>query len=366
MFFANDHEGKRVHIRSADPSKVYTCPLCKEELTQRHGTTNEHCFAHKKGSDCDQWGCMSMWHNEWQKQFPEESQEVVLRGDNEIHRADISINNMVIEFQSSPISAEELQKRICFYTKFGLLVFVFDVQDKSINVNENMAFWSSPSRSILPPDNALYFLFLQISKDQLLLVDRQIDGWSKFRITRTYSKDEFIDAINTNRLILTLYSSMYTSFRSQLHMKDSVISSLHNTISSLKKEKLTDIQVQRDIKAEAQRQINELEKRIDELNYKLDELTKLKSIEVEKIVEKEIPVPKIIEKEKPVYLEKAYTLAKKALREEILTEVGRYISVAATNNEREKHYSRTLLDRNLTKVIDKLCITKNIEEKPEK
>ena len=61
---------------------------------------------------------MSDWHYDWQNQFPVDNQEIVFTKDNKIHRADVFINNTVIEFQHSPITEAEFNDRNNFYKSF--------------------------------------------------------------------------------------------------------------------------------------------------------------------------------------------------------------------------------------------------------
>lgn len=77
---------------------------------------------------------MSEWHLSWQRRFPEEYREVVIEKNGIKHRADICINNTVIEFQHSPITGEEIAKRNNFYLYCGYqIVWVFDATDKIKN-----------------------------------------------------------------------------------------------------------------------------------------------------------------------------------------------------------------------------------------
>ena len=74
---------------------------------------------------------MSEWHFEWQSKFPIDSREVVVERDGVVHRADILINDTVIEFQHSPINGEEFEARNSFYKNCGYrVVWLFDVADK--------------------------------------------------------------------------------------------------------------------------------------------------------------------------------------------------------------------------------------------
>ncbi len=65
---------------------------------------------------------MSDWHRRMQNYFSKEYQEVVVSHKGITHRADVIIGDIVIEFQNSPLSAEEFYERNKFYTECGYRV----------------------------------------------------------------------------------------------------------------------------------------------------------------------------------------------------------------------------------------------------
>ena len=157
MFVALNKDKKRVHISNVLDKETYYCPICGDELRTRQGTTNAHHFAHKNNSNCaekDGWHYdMSDWHYDWQKQFPVDNQEIVFAKNNKIHRADVFINNTVIEFQHSPITEAEFNDRNNFYKSFGYKVlWIFDAIDKEVeylkdtNNDERLLSWKHPIR----------------------------------------------------------------------------------------------------------------------------------------------------------------------------------------------------------------------------
>lgn len=142
MFIALNANGERVSIENATKDNQYFCPICGELLTIRatDSLAVKTHFAHKRGTICyDDWTHdMSEWHLSWQKQFPEQYREVVIEKNGIKHRADICINNTVIEFQHSPITGEEITKRNDFYISCGYqVVWVFDATDKIKNCIED-------------------------------------------------------------------------------------------------------------------------------------------------------------------------------------------------------------------------------------
>lgn len=144
MFIALNENGERVSIENATKGKQYFCEECNAAVIIR--AKDSLCmrphFAHKHKSDCwyDYENCMSEWHREWQNKFPKNCREVVVKNKETSikHRADIFINNTVIEFQHSPITAEEIAKRNDFYLGCGYqVVWVFDATDKIKNSIED-------------------------------------------------------------------------------------------------------------------------------------------------------------------------------------------------------------------------------------
>lgn len=176
MFIAKDKEGNKIAIEEAVRGGEYFCPICGGAVivkAKNSEAVREH-FAHKNKTECDSWNYdMSDWHRAWQNYFPKECQEVVVQKDGIKHRADVLINNTVIEFQHSPIAAEEIAERNRFYTECGhKVVWVFDAEGKIKNKNaavdtidpilcaETDLCWKRPKRefSIKTPENVTIYL----------------------------------------------------------------------------------------------------------------------------------------------------------------------------------------------------------------
>lgn len=132
MFIALNSIGERVGAAEAIIGKDYYCPICGEEVLLRNGQIREMHFSHKAGVCTDAWHYdMSEWHRHKQSFFPIECQEVVVVNEGIKHRADVLIDDIVIEFQHSPISVKEFCDRNDFYTAIGLkVVWVFDVDEQ--------------------------------------------------------------------------------------------------------------------------------------------------------------------------------------------------------------------------------------------
>lgn len=122
MEYALTADHHRVHALDAEKGQEYYCPVCGNQVIPRQGEVNSWHFAHVT-SCVDDWKYdMSEWHRNWQNRFPESTREVVIEYKGESHRADILTGGCVIEFQHSPITSTEFERRNLFYTKAGYKV----------------------------------------------------------------------------------------------------------------------------------------------------------------------------------------------------------------------------------------------------
>lgn len=178
MEFAINNNNDRIHASDANNQEEYFCPLCNKKVILRNGQINADHFAHKSKCD-DPWNYdMSIWHCEWQQQFPKKNQEVVIAFNGEKHRADVMACGYVIEFQHSPITADEFNERNKFYLSYGKkVIWIFDLSDEfesghidcyeewSNNTDNGGKFkWSYPKRFLqnyLPQINKDIIVFFQ-------------------------------------------------------------------------------------------------------------------------------------------------------------------------------------------------------------
>lgn len=116
-----------------EPSKHLhgSCSLCGGEVFARCGPVRIAHWAHKSVDDCETYSRdMSAWHKGWQDKFPEAWREepIIDLKIPERHRADIlTAENLVIEFQHSPIDEEEQLAREKFYSSHSSgMVWVVD------------------------------------------------------------------------------------------------------------------------------------------------------------------------------------------------------------------------------------------------
>nr|WP_275040332.1 competence protein CoiA family protein [Haloplasma contractile] len=124
---------KKVEIWNSTEKEDYFCPSCGSKLKRRLGTVNAHHFSHIK-TTCDPWYKeKSEWHKNWQSIFPIDNREVIKISKESKHIADVGINDTVIEFQHSSITAKELSKRNQFYLRCSRkIIWVFDCYGKDI------------------------------------------------------------------------------------------------------------------------------------------------------------------------------------------------------------------------------------------
>lgn len=75
------------------------------------------------------------WHTDWQEAFPIHAREVSFHQcDGSLRIADVAVGNLVVEFQHSGISYEEIASRTVFHRAAGRDVWwVFDRRDKDIS-----------------------------------------------------------------------------------------------------------------------------------------------------------------------------------------------------------------------------------------
>lgn len=131
MEFAINDRGMRISAYEADKDMRYTCQCCGNEVILRKGELNIWHFAHKVGECTDTWNYdMSEWHRKMQELFRPENREVVIWHGKKAHRADVLKDNIVVEFQHSPISSAEFSERNAFYLNAGYrIAWIFDVTD---------------------------------------------------------------------------------------------------------------------------------------------------------------------------------------------------------------------------------------------
>ncbi len=100
------------------PKSKGRCPFCDSDVIARCGPVRVWHWAHKSTKHCDHWWePEKQWHRDWKNSFPEQWQEQGRRDEHgELHIADVlTPHGLVLEFQHSPISREEVENRITFH-----------------------------------------------------------------------------------------------------------------------------------------------------------------------------------------------------------------------------------------------------------
>ena len=111
------------------PGMRAKCPACGDDVIAKCGGVKVWHWSHL-AADCDPWSePETEWHLTWKERFPQECREVVIGN----HRADVlTKSGIVIEFQHSSISTEEIEERESFYGE--RMMWVIDASPFSANV----------------------------------------------------------------------------------------------------------------------------------------------------------------------------------------------------------------------------------------
>lgn len=195
MQFAVNNLGCRVE---ATPGLKAVCPDCEEEVISKCGKLKIWHWSHGKDSECSQWyEPETEWHRNWKGLFSPSEREVVIERNGIRHRADIRLKNgIVIEFQHSPLSIDEIEKRENFY---GGVIWVIDSSPFFDNFEVynadsgqyNTFRWKHPRRSWCAAGAPIMIDF----EDELFEIrklhnDSRVGGWGYLR-----KKNQFIELI---------------------------------------------------------------------------------------------------------------------------------------------------------------------------
>lgn len=183
MEYAIDKGERRI---KAEPGLQGYCPICGSGVLARCGSINVWHWAHKNRKDCDPWSePETEWHLAWKRFVIPEKVEVVIKP----HRADIvGMKGVVIELQHSPISADEITERECFYKK---MVWVIDAASFAHNFvlkrkgNRETFRWKWPKRSWAA---ATCPLFLDFGNDKLFEIEKLYPS-SPEKLVETFASD---------------------------------------------------------------------------------------------------------------------------------------------------------------------------------
>ncbi len=105
--------------RTAEPKLKAVCGHCQGVVQAKCGSQVVWHWAHIAAESCDSWyEPETQWHRDWKAHFGQECSEISIIKEDIRHIADVlTKNNLVIEFQNSPISAETIREREVFYDK---------------------------------------------------------------------------------------------------------------------------------------------------------------------------------------------------------------------------------------------------------
>jgi competence protein CoiA len=172
----------------ATPKSKGICPLCKQEVISKCGEIKVWHWSHTSNKDCDNWWEHETdWHINWKNKFPKVNQEVIIGR----HRADIKINNVIIELQNSSISSEEIEERENFYKNMVWLLNGYNlVQGLKIRQKKNNNIytfrWKNPPKSWWYANKPIYIDLNIIPIEHLEsnnifnLTDIQREYWKEF------------------------------------------------------------------------------------------------------------------------------------------------------------------------------------------
>lgn len=144
MLVGLDSNGNRLYADTASKEDKCFCPYCDEQLILKKGQIRVPYFSHRVKSDCiynTDKDYKSEWHIRMQNYFPRESLEVRFIDENtkERHIADVFLTreNIVIEFQHSPIQSDEFYSRSLFHINNGRkVIWVFDESKENPKEND--------------------------------------------------------------------------------------------------------------------------------------------------------------------------------------------------------------------------------------
>jgi competence CoiA-like predicted nuclease len=141
----------------ATSRELGVCPLCHSAVRGYAGKIIINHWKHISKVDCDSWyEPETEWHRKWKNLFPDEWQENIIEKNGKKHIADIfnPVRNLVIEFQNSHISVDELHDRECFYDR---MIWVVNITPYIDNI-EWIGYWHSQYRKdvVTPVQNKCY------------------------------------------------------------------------------------------------------------------------------------------------------------------------------------------------------------------
>lgn len=198
MIFALDKTGKL--IRPDNTGHKAFCPVCGEVVNGKIYQDKANHFSHLPNLNCNlSKGLISDWHLNWQSKFD----NCEVRYPDLGLRADVVLKNgLVIEFQNSNISFEDIRKRENGYKK---MVWVFNLyhadKNKVFVSNSDIFYWEYFNKNWVLCTKPFFFhlstnMILQMREPEIYF-DENKGGYSmpclKSKIWNYYTISEFLE-----------------------------------------------------------------------------------------------------------------------------------------------------------------------------
>jgi competence CoiA-like predicted nuclease len=201
MIFAKEKNGKLVQVKESG-HKAF-CPVCNAIVTGKIYKDKVNHFAHIPDDNCGlSNGIISDWHLNWQSKFDNCEVSYPYLG----LRADVVLKNgLVIEFQNSNISFEDIRKRENGYKKMIWLFNLTQSNDDRVFIsNDDYFYWEYFKKNWILCAKPFFFhmpnnMILQI-REPKIYYDENKGGYPmpclKSRIWNYYDIEEFLQVCN--------------------------------------------------------------------------------------------------------------------------------------------------------------------------
>uniref|UniRef100_A0A6M3Y5B3 Putative competence protein CoiA-like family protein n=1 Tax=viral metagenome TaxID=1070528 RepID=A0A6M3Y5B3_9ZZZZ len=188
----------------AEPNLSASCPWCDADMISKCGDVKIWHWAHKS-NPCDT-KPETEWHLQWKTCFPDECVEIKITHKDKYKIADVqSPSGMVVEFQNSPISKEEIRDREHFY---GVMSWVFNTssafeENRIVLDGERLLEWKNPKRSWLSTQRTVY---LDLGVGVLFKVDgieKGVDDYDHLMLYikgKQIMKEDFIELMLSKKI----------------------------------------------------------------------------------------------------------------------------------------------------------------------
>lgn len=128
MLTAYDQSNHKIYAQHASKSESYFCPICKEQLVLKQGTSKIAHFAHQHRHNHPKHLSESIEHQRYKLQLYQQSVSAGYTPELEVYLPEIQqipdllVEQLAIEIQLSPISVDDLQQRTQGLQKLGYRV----------------------------------------------------------------------------------------------------------------------------------------------------------------------------------------------------------------------------------------------------